>query len=255
MATKKRKKKRTLFKLAPRTKDSPAAMSQTVWNDLLDGLIDPDTLTVEQRRAATLAAMSGENNVPEIAAILHVSPKRVRADIRYLRREIGEEYLEATFAEVLGDLVHTADICLSQAMKAGHTGLAWKIKEQQVNLMLKMGLSLRPKEAEKKEITGRIDVVHTYERAKQQLADLTDPALTGEIMKEGGQRGKLKEVEVEAISTSPPSSPGEEGIIPTPTLSDTDISIIDSFLSNEALSKAKKMDRRRGEDDPSILQE
>jgi hypothetical protein len=179
---------------------TPAVAASKLWRDIQDGVVDPTTLDLPTRRAVVLVTMNGDVPIADVASALGVSYDTVKRDHRILRRELGDGVLQTTFGELLGDLAHSADVCYARAMASGATGLAWKVKTDFVKLVAKLGL-VQPA-SERREVEVAIDVTHRYRESVGLLADITVPALTGEVVRgDGSPRGRLRDIEGQTASS------------------------------------------------------
>lgn len=152
--------------------------------DIEAGRIDPQDLTVSQRRACLVGMANGKRTSPQLATVFCCSAKVIRDDLAWLRRELGREVREWTLDEVVGDLYLAQEKAVAGAMKAGDVGLMWTIKKDWAKLLVDLGVV--HKADNESSFRATIELVgRRYDHATEAVTQLLDPLLTGMVQAKG----------------------------------------------------------------------
>lgn len=152
--------------------------------DINEGIKDPRTLTTAERRAVVMILYSGgQRKSAQIAGILNATRATITSDIGYIRKEIGRSQGDWSPSEVIGDLAISAEDYVARALKEGDVGLAWTIKKDFAKMLKDFGMVGSQEEERGFRITIE-SIGEGYERASEQLKQMFDPSLTGEIIKD-----------------------------------------------------------------------
>lgn len=164
----------------PRIEQPQGATAIVLLKQLRDGIIDPKTLSANQRRSCLAVVADGSKLAYELAALFQVTQKVIRNDLAYLRRQVGKMVSEWDLEAVVGDLYMARERCVKAATKQGDPGLVWTIHKEFAKVLIDMGVVERKNDRESFEITIKA-VGERYEAAAQAITEKLDPAVTGEV--------------------------------------------------------------------------
>lgn len=118
-----------------------------LYRNLVSKAVQPADLGKDERRAIVAVLDSpygqkfaGNLTQEEMAQFLDASPRTIRRDLRAVRRHRGHLVTEQTLEDILGDLKRAAGVAQYQALNQGDAGLFWKIEQEFVASLRRLGI-------------------------------------------------------------------------------------------------------------------
>lgn len=187
-----------------------------IWlmKEIKEKRLDAKDLTREQRLACLSLVMNDKHTLNELSHLFKVSRAQLARDARKIRLRLGRDAKSWGLDVVLGDLVHSAEKCYTLALKQEDPGLAWSIKRDLVRQMKELNVIGAKDQVEGLKVT--IETLGVgYDRAREQLARVMDPRLTGEVLDDNVVEGKVIEDKTKESSLPLALTTAEETKKPT----------------------------------------